>query len=377
MTIRSLTSFFQGKNVPDYIGFANLPNQVHRKAVKKGFEFTVVVVGESGLGKSTLIDSLFQTNLYADRNIPNAKARIKKTVEIRKQTVDIEEKGVRLRLSVVDTPGFGDALNNDKCWDNIVKFIDEQYEKYLSDESGLNRRNITDQRVHCCLYFISPTGNGLKPLDIEFMKRLDTRVNIVPVIAKSDTLTAHEIKTLKRKILDDIRTHSIDVYTFPETDSDEDEEFKRENNQLKSSVPFAVVGSNKFYDIRGKKVRGRQYPWGIVEVENLEHCDFAKLRSMLIRTHMQDLKEVTHEVLYEQYRANRLRSGDSSNLSYQRSKLKRESMLIRDNMDEKTNELLKAKEDEVCRHHSCKAACFDSILNGMAYYFFDHSSYNV
>lgn len=33
---------------------------------------------------------------------------------------------------------------------------------------------------------------------------------------------------------------------------------------------------------------------------------------------MQDLKEVTHEGLYEQYRASRLRSGDSSNLSYQR-----------------------------------------------------------
>jgi len=28
-----------------YVGFANLPNQVHRKFVKKGFEFTLMVVG--------------------------------------------------------------------------------------------------------------------------------------------------------------------------------------------------------------------------------------------------------------------------------------------------------------------------------------------
>lgn len=27
------------------MGFANLPNQVFRKSVKKGFEFTVMVVG--------------------------------------------------------------------------------------------------------------------------------------------------------------------------------------------------------------------------------------------------------------------------------------------------------------------------------------------
>jgi septin family protein len=33
--------------------------QVHRKSVKRGFEFTLMVVGESGLGKSTVVNSLF------------------------------------------------------------------------------------------------------------------------------------------------------------------------------------------------------------------------------------------------------------------------------------------------------------------------------
>ena len=36
-----------------------------------------------------------------------------------------------------------------------------------------------------------------------------------------------------------------------------------------------------------RRVRARQYPWGIVEIENEEHCDFKILRDMLIRTHMQ------------------------------------------------------------------------------------------
>ncbi len=34
------------KDVEGYVGFANLPNQVYRKAVKRGFEFTLMVVGE-------------------------------------------------------------------------------------------------------------------------------------------------------------------------------------------------------------------------------------------------------------------------------------------------------------------------------------------
>ena len=37
----------QKENIIDgYVGFANLPNQVYRKAVKRGFEFTLMVVGK-------------------------------------------------------------------------------------------------------------------------------------------------------------------------------------------------------------------------------------------------------------------------------------------------------------------------------------------
>lgn len=38
-------------------------------------------------------------------------------------------------------------------------------------------------------------------------------------------------------------------------------------------------------------------------VENPAHSDFLKLRNMLVRTHMQDLKDVTRETHYENYRA--------------------------------------------------------------------------
>ena len=53
--------------------------------------------------------------------------------------------------------------------------------------------------------------------------------------------------------------------------------------QLRERVPFAVVGSNAVVEAGGRRVRGRAYPWGVVEVENLEHNDFIALRNMLIR----------------------------------------------------------------------------------------------
>ncbi|XP_041863977.1 septin-5-like [Melanotaenia boesemani] len=292
----------------EYVGFATLPNQVHRKTVKKGFTFTLMVAGESGLGKSTLINSLFLTDLSKDRKVPNAEERIGQTVDIVKHIVSIEEKGIKLRLSIVDTPGFGDAVNNTESWRHIEDYIDQQFEQYFRDESGLNRKNIQDNRVHCLLYFISPFGHGLRPLDVKCMKALHEKVNIIPLLAKADSLTQAEVCRKKMKIREEIKLFGINIYQFPECDSDEDEEFKTQEQILKDTIPFAVIGSNIQVESKGRKFRGRSYPWGVVEVENPIHSDFLLLRNMLVRTHMQDLKDVTRETHYENYRAECIQS---------------------------------------------------------------------
>lgn len=53
-------------------------------------------------------------------------------------------------------------------------------------------------------------------------------------------------------------------------------------------------------------MRARRYPWGIVEVDNPAHSDFGRLRSALLNTHLTDLKEITHDFLYENYRTEKL-----------------------------------------------------------------------
>ncbi|XP_065339197.1 septin-7 isoform X2 [Cloeon dipterum] len=307
------------KQLDGYVGFASLPNQVYRKAVKRGFDFTLMVVGESGLGKSTLVNSMFLSDIYSNQ-YPGPSERVAKTVRVDTTRVLLKENGVNLTLTVVDTPGFGDAVDNSNCWQPVLDYVEARYEEYLNHESRVTRQLPAptvvvppstqpqaplDGRVHCCLYFIAPSGHGLKPLDVEFMQRLHDRVNIVPVLAKADTMTPEECIAFKKQILQEIHQHKIKIYEFP--DSPEDDEDAKQNAKLKARVPFAVVGSNTVLEVEGgKRIRGRRYPWGIAEVENLEHCDFLAMRNMLLRTHLQDLKEITSSVHYENFRCRKL-----------------------------------------------------------------------
>ncbi|XP_066497781.1 septin 9a isoform X2 [Hoplias malabaricus] len=300
------TSCLEKPNVDfSYVGIDAILEQMRRKAMKQGFELNIMVVGQSGLGKSTLMNTLFKSKVSRKSVMGTAEERIPKTIEIKSISHDIEEKGVRMKLTVIDTPGFGDQINNENCWQPIMKFINDQYEQYLQEEINIERKKrIPDSRVHCCIYFIPPTGHCLRPLDVEFMRRLSKVVNIVPVIAKADTLTLEERDFFKKKIREELRANSIDVY--PQKEFDEDSEDRLINEKIREMIPFAVVGSDQEYQVNGRRLLGRKTKWGTIEVENIAHCEFAYLRDLLIRTHMQNIKDITSSIHYEMYRVRRL-----------------------------------------------------------------------
>ena len=188
--------------------------QVHRKSVKRGFEFTLMVVGETGLGKSTLVNSLFLSDLYADRKIPPVEERVKRTTELQKTTMvsdvyvlhvncitkiqylqfrqddakwqcscdtrvlatlqifvdvcpvshlqDIEEKGVKLRLTVVDTPGFGDLLEGDDSWKACVKYVDDQFAAFFDVRQTQQYRSEFWRAIRRADYNSLPLFSGRK-----------------------------------------------------------------------------------------------------------------------------------------------------------------------------------------------------------------------
>jgi cell division control protein 12 len=88
---------------------------------------------------------------------PSISSPVPFQVEIIK--AELEEKSFKVKLTVIDTPGFGDYVNNRDSWAPIIDFVDDQHEAYMRQEQQPERGEKTDLRVHACLFFIRPTGH--------------------------------------------------------------------------------------------------------------------------------------------------------------------------------------------------------------------------
>lgn len=322
------------RKINGYVGFANLPKQWHRKSIRRGFNLNILCVGAKGLGKSTLINTLFNKDLYnlnSEKDVKSSNNQLEDfklendfgdnvygieeksefrtppADKVKMQTVStqIEENGVVLKLTVINASGFGDSIDSTDSWKPIIKEINSRFDQYLDSENKINRYTIEDNRIHACLYFIEPTGHCLRSLDLEFFKSVHERCNLIPVIAKSDILMDEEIENFKNTIRSQLDEANIQLFQPSEYSTDDDK--STASKPLFDKMPFAVIGSTDMITTEeGKTVRGRAYPWGIVEVDNKSHSDFVYLRDLLIRQHLEELKDKTSKVLYERYRSEKL-----------------------------------------------------------------------
>lgn len=323
----------------------------YRKDAKKGVKFTFMVVGELGTGKTTFINCLLNKKVLAHRYelgdlaigdtktlaftsaksvaLPNTSILTKNDfnpeianeepgIALTETKIEmVDDSNQKLLLNVIDAPGFGENLNNELCFVEIENYLKQQFDLVLAEETRIRRNpRFVDTRVHVLLYFITPTGHGLREIDITCMKRLSKYVNIIPIISKADSFTEQELKQFKHQVRVDIEKFNVPTFQFDsylsEYDEEEDYELIQECKFLAKIQPFAVVASEEDYEVKDQStgevstIRARQYPWGIIDVNNPKYSDFPILKSVILGSHLQDLKDLTHDFLYETYRTERL-----------------------------------------------------------------------
>lgn len=223
----------------------------------------------------------------------------------------MDEEDDAIFLNLLNTHGITENLDDTLCFDEITSYLEQQFDIVLSEETRIRRNpRFEDTRVHVALYFIEPTGHGLRELDVEIMKRVARFTNVLPVICKADSFTKEELKQFRQNIMNDIETFNVPVYKFEIDPDDDDLEAVEENQALAALQPFSIVSSDQ-RDSNGKYVR--QYPWGTVNIDDDKISDLRILKSVLFGSHLQEFKDTTQNFLYENYRTDKLSSVTKNN----------------------------------------------------------------
>lgn len=284
---------------PNSIDFADIPNQINRRAMNRTYEFNLMLVGLARMGKSAIVNSLFRGMIKPKETVNS---------ELNFYEAELEENGVKLQVRCIETSNFD--RHEPVAY---VKFIEEQFQSYFKLQRRESSPLIKDPLIHCCIYLI-PSCWGTKPRkeDLDCMLALHEKVNLVPVIAKPDTFDKIQLDEFKDNITKALLDHNIQYYEF-KCDEKEDEDRSKAIKLQADRFPFAVVAADKPIE-DGKKIRWiRNTMGGPIDILDSKVCDFDALAKLLIRYCMLDLIDTTHIKHYAKFKKTTLDKAKEQN----------------------------------------------------------------
>ncbi|TAQ85780.1 hypothetical protein B7494_g5895 [Chlorociboria aeruginascens] len=242
----------------------------------------VLIAGDSGVGKTSLIKAIVQTCediVHVDPfspptlSIPETKRHSKsksrsgsaelqttsQITEIYASTrsypawwSDFDESRILRRrksmgdsilernLCFVDTPGYGNKTSCLECINPVIDYIESHLHKFssvdaLTDSDLVNLLGGTGgSQVDVVFYLIY---NRIKPVDIEYLRRLSSLTNVIPLISRSDNMSSEDILSVKQMISSELQMANIRPFSFGF--------FPEENFQSsRPSPPYAISTKN-------------------------------------------------------------------------------------------------------------------------------------
>ncbi|KAJ7212072.1 GTP binding protein [Mycena pura] len=316
------------------------------------------------------------------------------TSNVRTVSIDIANGSDPLALTLVDTPSldFNDNLGAERVVSETLRFIEARLAEG-GDEDRVAQHG--DRYVHLCIYFLDPdrilppsvatlpapvvsrtrtnsfsqadqepvileppvTSNPLlnRPalplVEINTIRRLSARVNVLPVVARADLLSNERLTSIKLAIRRDLADNGIGFGIFdldhysaedlPPSLSGDPLNYPGPNGSTANSpptspvaspllrLPYALLSPDIYSHSDGvprippsrhelllqytpsphsasskKSLRSkfiRSYRWGTVDVLDPNHNDFVPLRTAIFH-HMKTLKKYTREYLFDKFR---------------------------------------------------------------------------
>ncbi|KAI0335946.1 hypothetical protein GY45DRAFT_1409536 [Cubamyces sp. BRFM 1775] len=377
--------------------------------------YTLMVAGRR-TGKTSFLRLLLDTSTVSSTVSRDQLASVAKFVQgssvhtshVRTVSIDVDlapdglDEELPVTLTLIDTPSldFDDKHASERALQEILRHVEARLGESLDDE---RKALHGDHHVHLCIYFLDPNHivppsvpappappvprartNSLSthesepvileppvasnpvlcrpilpPADITAIRRLSSRVNVLPVVACADTLTTDRLTAVKMAIRRDLAEAGIgfgifdlDIPLYAQLESKAALKHKTEAGYMKHlngtngtppstpitptllRLPFSLISPDMYSHSDGvartplsrsdlmhqyappkrvapksqsasKTVPGkfvRQYRWGSLDVMDASHCEFLHLRGAIFH-HMETLQKYTRQYLFEKFKS--------------------------------------------------------------------------
>ncbi|KAF3397008.1 hypothetical protein DPV78_008098 [Talaromyces pinophilus] len=373
----------------------NSPRRLRRR--KDPTPYNLLVVGAKNSGKTSFLNFLRRSLALPPNKLP---IRSSEDIleEINSSTnpnftshyLETEIEGERVGLTLWDSEGLDKNVVDLQLRD-ITAFLESKFEDTLMEEMKVVRSpGARDTHIHCVFWILDPVrldanlaaaqkaagqANGKynsssrvvgildEDIDLQFLRVMQGKTAVVPVISKADTVTTAHMAYLKKAVWDSLKQARIDpleVLILEEAeeedseaaDDDEDSDITpaaengtsedkaedesgigaaeeaelqeklpkasptrshRSNNSVSITsttdtpfIPLSVLSPDPHSLDSPDLPVGRHFPWGYADPYNPEHCDFVKLKESVFKDWRAELREASREVCYERWRTSRL-----------------------------------------------------------------------
>lgn len=293
-----------------------------KRLSKKYVDFNVLLVGENGIGKKSFVNTLCEQEVYPQEKEDSVEEDTNGFFDIVTKEAIIK-KEFPIRLTINKTKNFGFNEDNSSSCQIVRDLLDNKFEKRLTEENKIERNKyFKDEIIHLVILFVNPTNKGLKPLEIELIKLVQSKCNLIITIGKADLLSEEELKLEKEIINKTIAKYNLNVYNFiketvlsndefdlddgfidPRTPSPSysiDEDILQYFTTVQGLMPFSVINATPGTE----KFNKREALVGEINIE--AYSDFKVLREVMFHLNLQEFKDLTNNTIYERYRTHKL-----------------------------------------------------------------------
>ncbi|WVQ69796.1 uncharacterized protein L199_008016 [Kwoniella botswanensis] len=356
-----------------------------RKGRKKGTvgKLNVVVVGGQGVGKTSFANLLLSSLSTPELPTPFIPLNPTKCLNAYTAISTISE---RLLVRIIDTPGLDLRLNDElshksreRGVSGLIRLLEDRFEVMCQEEKKIRRMTGGEEGlIHLVIYLIdagtilhpqsprdadpvdwsclglfdddqpsshptsvhddgvSSTHPKVSEVEVEIIRKLSRRANVLPIFTHSDCLTVSELNVVKgamkrdlgnkkndipgkgfgilneldegsRKSLDFSESHRPSLSQDQRPPTPDSFESPPEHHPPGSEVPYSLfLPDHTTTTSIIEEDPSRKYKWGEAKLFDPLHSDFIQLKENILGDNSKILRSTTRETLYENYRTERL-----------------------------------------------------------------------